>query len=224
MNSNPIKIQIISDIVCPWCVIGYYRLSRILARKFSGKEIDIEWLPYQLHPDMPAQGLNLKNFMKIEYGMSDLEIKMLEARLIETGVRYGVGFNFNDEKKIFNSFKAHQLLYWARLEGKQTKLQESLWRAYFVEDLNISDDLVLLDCAESCGLDAKEAVQILTEGRFALMVRQAEVNSRRKGLNGLPAFVLNEDKIIYGAQRVRSFARIVTDHYLQDDADQAAKR
>lgn len=146
-----LRIDIVSDIVCPWCVVGYRQLAEALKQTHTAHEI--HWHPFELNPDMPAEGQNLREHIMEKYGSSQQESDASRVRITEAGAEVGFEFNFTDDTRMHNTFKAHQLLHWAADYGLKHELKQALFTAHFTDNRNISDEEVLADIAEDVGLD-----------------------------------------------------------------------
>jgi predicted DsbA family dithiol-disulfide isomerase len=202
-----ICIDIVSDVVCPWCAIGYAQLSRAAAMLEGRAEIALRWHPFELAPDTPPEGQRLADYSRERYGATPEQAQSSRRRITETGAALGLDFRYSAESRIYNSFKAHQLLAWAGESGGQTALKLALFTAYFTDQANIADELVLLDAVERAGLDRDEAAAVLAEGRYADQVRAEEAHWRDANITGVPAFIVNDKYMIPGAQEAETFVR-----------------
>ena len=209
MVSAPTKlrIDIVSDVVCPWCIIGYKGLKIALDALADKVEAEIEWHPFELAPDMPPKGQSTTDYVGERYGATAEQSVSSRKRIAETGAALGIAFNYGPESRMYNSFKAHQLLHWAKEHGKQTALKLALFQAYFTDQADISDEAVLLSAAHSAGLDRTEAAEILSDQRFAKIVRGEEHFWQEQNISGVPAFIVAGKYMIPGAQDADTFAR-----------------
>ncbi|MFM2587173.1 DsbA family oxidoreductase [Vibrio sp. TBV020] len=197
---NKVRIDIVSDVVCPWCIIGYKRLETALATLEDSVEADIQWHPFELNPAMPPEGQNLREHLKEKYGTTDEASISARETLTSLGQEVGFNFQFNDEMRIYNTRKAHQLLMWAQSEGKQFDLELILFQAYFSEGRNIADPDVLIACAESVGLDAETVKSVINDESWAEAVATTEQQWLEAGINAVPAIIINRKHLISGAQ------------------------
>ena len=133
-----LRIDIVSDIVCPWCVVGYRQLAEALKQTHTDHEI--HWHPFELNPDMPEEGQNLREHIMEKYGSSQQESDASRVRITEAGAEVGFEFNFTDDTRMHNTFKAHQLLHWAADYGLKHELKQALFAAHFTDNRNISDE------------------------------------------------------------------------------------
>ena len=204
---QPLKIDIVSDVVCPWCVIGYRQLAQALRETNTAYEI--HWHPFELNPNMPLEGQNLREHVAQKYGSSDKESTESRVRMTEAGEAVGFDFNFNDDIRMYNTFDLHQLLHWANGQGRMHDLKQALFTAHFTDNRNISDSAVLADIAAQIGLDRNEAIAVLEDQRFANEVRDSEQWAQEQGIQGVPAVIFNDRHLVTGAQGVDNFKGIL---------------
>lgn len=204
---KPLRIDIVSDVVCPWCVIGYRQLATALEQ--TNTEYEIHWHPFELNPNMPAAGQNLREHITEKYGSSVEESNASRARMAQAGQEVGFEFNFSDETRMHNTFDLHQLLHWAQEQGHMHELKQALFTAHFTDGRNISDKAVLAEIATEVGLNHDEALAVLNEQRFAKEVREAEQHWQRQGVQSVPAIIFNEQHLVSGAQGVENFTYIL---------------
>lgn len=203
----PLRIDFVSDVVCPWCAIGLTSLEQALQRTQGGVVADIHFQPFELNPQLPAEGEPIRGHLQRKYGMTDAQLDENQERIRQRGAELGFVFDFNARSRIWNTFDAHRLLHWAGLEGKQRALKHALLRAYFSEGRDVSDRGVLVDIAAGVGLDAERARAILASDEFAAEVREAEQFFQRNGINGVPAVIIDRKHLISGGQPVEVFER-----------------
>ncbi|MGE6794255.1 DsbA family oxidoreductase [Psychrobacter okhotskensis] len=206
-SAQPLRIDIISDVVCPWCVIGYRQLAEAL--KQTNTEHEIYWHPFELNPNMPSAGQNMREHIMEKYGSSKEESNASRTRLTEAGHEVGFEFNFNDDTRMHNTFNLHQLLHWANQQARMHDLKQALLAAHFTHGRNISDNAVLADIAAETGLDRNEALAVLEDQRFAKEVREAEQHWQQQGIQSVPAVIFNERHLVSGAQGVENFTNIL---------------
>ncbi len=215
--SNPkLKIDIISDVVCPWCVIGIKHLKDAVVKNNWQDRIDIEWYPFELNPDMPPEGENLRDHIIRKYGATPEESAENRQRLIEFGQSVGFEFNFTDDFRIYNTRQCHILLDYAHSVGLQTQLKIALFTAYFTEGKNISDIDVLINIGEGVGLDVDEMIAYLHDTAEHDKIDVIEDQWREMGISGVPTVVFNNEQALTGAQSVESYEEMLK-HYLQDE-------
>jgi predicted DsbA family dithiol-disulfide isomerase len=192
-----IRVDIISDIVCPWCHIGFRQLMRAL--EIARLDGDIRWHPFELNPDMPPEGEDVGEHIRRKYGATPEQSDAARNRMADIAAPLGIDFG-GRAKRIWNSFSAHQLLYWAKDSGRQTELKLAFLNAYFGRGADVSDPAVLLAAVEGVGLDRSEASEILADQRFAPAVRALEARWAEMGITGVPAFIIAERALVMGAQ------------------------
>ena len=206
-SKQPLRIDIVSDVVCPWCIIGYRQLAEAL--KQTNTEHEIHWHPFELNPNMPSEGQNMREHIMEKYGSSKQESDASRARLKEAGSEVGFEFNFNDDTRMHNTFNLHQLLHWAEQQGRMHDLKQALFTAHFTDNRNLSDINVLAAIAADIELDGKEALAVLTDQRFAKEVRAEEQHWQQQGIQSVPAIIFNERHLVSGAQGVDNYVNIL---------------
>lgn len=205
---DPIRVDIISDVVCPWCIVGFRQLQQ--AAEATGIEIETYWHPFELNSDMPPEGENLREHIMRKYGSTPEQSQKARDQLSAIGAPLDIDFQFGDDSKIVNTFDAHQLLHWAQEAGKSQDLKLALFDAYFTQGLDVSQHDVLADTAASIGLDRTEALQALKDQRFAETVRDKESFWTSRGVSGVPTMVFDAKHATSGAQGAETFARVLT--------------
>lgn len=205
---DPIRVDIISDVVCPWCIVGFRQLEQ--ASEATGIEIETYWHPFELNFDMPPEGENLRDHIMRKYGSTTVQSQKARDQLSAIGAPLGIDFQFQDDSKIVNTFDAHQLLHWAQDSGKSQALKLALFDAYFTQGLDVSSNEVLADTAASIGLDRAEALTVLEDQRFADTVREKENFWTSRGVSSVPTMVFEAKHAIAGAQGAEVFARVLT--------------
>jgi predicted DsbA family dithiol-disulfide isomerase len=195
-----IRIDIVSDVVCPWCVIGYKQLQEALSRLEGEVEAEIHWHPFELNPMMPPEGQELREHMGQKYGTNRQQSDAARERLAKAGNALGFSFNFYEGQRIYNTFLAHQLLKWAEQQGKESELELALFESYFSQQENVGEEKVLAEVASRVGLDQAEAAAVLEDGRYAAEVREHQRFWLSKGIQAVPSFILARRYLIPGAQ------------------------
>ena len=206
--NNIIKINIVSDVVCPWCVIGYKRLEKAIAELNLQDKIIIKWEPFELNPDMPVEGENIIEHMAHKYNMKAEQVKSYQEDREKAGKELDFIFDAYDEMKIVNTRDCHILLDYAKKYGKQNKLQMRLFAAHFSERKNISDRTVLQEEVKFVGLDAIEAMSILdTQERKNL--KEKEEYWRMKGISAVPTMIFNDSMMMNGAYPIQTYKDVL---------------
>lgn len=201
--AQKIQVDIISDVVCPWCLIGYRQLEKAL--ELAGLEGDIRWHPFELNPAMAAEGEDIAEHVQRKYGATPEQSASTRSHMKSIAEPLGIDFS-GRSRRIWNTFGAHQLLLWAQETGKQTALKLKLFEIYFTDGDNVSDTAVLLDAVEAVGLDRAEAAEVLADGRYAETVRALEQRWVEMNITGVPAMILAEKGLIIGAQEPERLA------------------
>jgi len=206
---SSIRIDIISDVVCPWCIIGFKQLQAALQQSKDRENADIHWHPFELNHHMAAEGQDLVEHISEKYGSTPEQSAETRARITSIGQSLSIEFNYFSSMRIYNTFRAHQLLYWAGEQAKQTDMKMALFDAYFTQQQNLSDDPVLIAAAGSIGLDTQEAAHVLKDERYANTIRQQEHFWINQGIQGVPAMVFNQRYLVSGAQGVEAYAEVL---------------
>ncbi|MEF1289087.1 DsbA family oxidoreductase [Vibrio sp. M260118] len=195
-----IQIDIVSDVVCPWCIIGYKRLEQALKTLADDIDAEVHWHPFELNPAMAPEGQNLREHLAEKYGTTTEASISARETLTQLGKEVGFEFNFNDDTHIYNTRKAHQLLMWAQSQDKQLDLELALFHAYFTDGKDVSNTEVLVECATALGLDAETARAVLEDDSWAETVANTEQQWLEAGINAVPAIIINRKHLISGAQ------------------------
>jgi predicted DsbA family dithiol-disulfide isomerase len=205
--ATQLKIDFVSDVSCPWCVIGLKSLETALAKLEGEVAVDLHFQPFELNPQMGAEGQDIMEHIAQKYGSSPTDIERNRENIRARGAELGFEFNTQKRGRIYNTFDAHRLLHWAEAEGKQEALKNALFSAYFTEGRNPSDHAVLLDVAQKVGLDAKRAGQILESDEFSAEVRGREKFYADRGIRAVPSVIINDQHLIQGGQPAEVFER-----------------
>ncbi|MEM8655969.1 MAG: DsbA family oxidoreductase [Pseudomonadota bacterium] len=202
-----IDIDIVSDVMCPWCIVGFRQLEQALG--LTGMGARVRWHPFELNPDMPQEGQNLADHIAQKYGASPAQSAQNRAHLTAIGESLGIAFAFSDESRIVNSFAAHQLLDFALAQGLQHPLKLALFKAHFADQRDVSDHAVLLDVAEEVGLDRTAAQEVLTSGALTDSVREKQAFWTSHGITGVPSMVFGGKYLITGAQGADTYSQVL---------------
>lgn len=202
-----VQVDIISDVMCPWCIVGFKQLELALGETGSGARV--RWHPFELNPQMPPEGENLTDHICRKYGTTRAQSAENRRRLQEIGAALGFAFNFPDDMRIVNSFKAHMLLDHAATKGRQHPLKLALFKAHFTDNRDISDESVLLDIAKEVGLDRDDAGAALQSDAHAKAVRAEERVWMDNGISGVPTMIFAEKYLVTGAQGPQNYARML---------------
>lgn len=200
-----LQIDIVSDVSCPWCIIGYKGLEEALQRLAADVSADISWKPFELNPQMPKEGQEITEHLTEKYGITAEQSEANRAALKERGLSVGYEFGNRGGGRIYNTFDAHRLLHWAEEQGKQTALKLALFDLYFQQNGNPSDHKQLLDVVELVGLDRLQAEKILESGQYTDQVRAQQQHYQSMGISSVPAVIVNNKHLISGGQPAESF-------------------
>lgn len=206
-TSKTLRIDIVSDVVCPWCIIGYRQLATAL--EAAGTPHEIHWHPFELNPNLPPEGQNLREHLAEKYGSTAEESAQNRVRMTAIGAEVGFNFKFADDMRMHNTFNVHQVLHWADQQGRMDDMKQALFSAHFTNRRNLSDNAVLADIAAETGFDRDEATAVLVDKRFADDVRAAENFWVGQGIQGVPAVVFNRRHLVTGAQGVENYSNIL---------------
>ncbi len=204
-----IKLDIISDPICPWCFIGKARLDRAL-EKHPDHEFQIEWHPFQLNPDMPPEGMGRREYLEHKFGGKSGAIDVY-GQIAKAATESGVEVNFEAIERTPNTIDAHRLIHWAGLEGVQTELVTELFRAYFQNGRDISDHGVLIDVAKSVGIDPDMIAKLLAQDVDKDGIRGRDKYAREKGVRGVPCFIVDDHYVVQGAQPPEMWDNVINE-------------
>ncbi|MBH0007463.1 DsbA family protein [Psychrobacter sp. SWN149] len=206
-SEKPLQIDIVSDVVCPWCAIGYSQLDEAL--KQTNTPFEIHWHPFELNPNTPAKGRNYREHIMEKYGNTAEDVQENRDRMTAAGAEVGFNFQFTDDFHTYNTFNTHQLLHWADQQGRMHDLKQALFIAHFVDNHNVGDSTVLADVAASIGLDRTEALAVIEDQRFAEDIRQSVQHSKQQGIQSVPSVIFNGRHLVSGAQGVENYKNIL---------------
>lgn len=204
-----ITLDIWSDPICPWCYIGKTRLGRALESR-PDHPFEIRWHPFQLNPDMPAEGMARQDYLSLKFGA---EQGILEAYqpVVEAAEDAGLEFDLPGIARTPNTLDAHRLIHWAGLEGRQGAIVSALFRAYFTEGRDIGSHEVLLELATQAGLGRDMVARLLASDADRELVREADRAARARGIQAVPFFIINQEYAISGAQPTKLWQDVIDD-------------
>ncbi len=203
-----LRVDIVSDVVCPWCVIGFRQLAT--AATELGVMLELQWHPFELNPGMGPEGQDTREHLVEKYDTTPEQSKAARENLQATGQELGFTFNYAEGARIWNTFRAHQLIDYAETFDRAHHLKIALFYAYFTDGLNISDIEVLTTIAEQQGLDPTEARRVLESETRAPAVRQKEKAWVDSGITGVPAMIFAGEHLVVGAQGIENYRKILT--------------
>lgn len=209
--SEKLKIDIVSDVVCPWCAIGYKRLEKAITELGFEDKVLIEWQPFELNPGMPPEGQDLTEHIAEKYGSTLEQQQASQQNMTEIGEELGFKFDYFEGMRMANTFDAHVLLEYAKDFGKQTQLKLRLMNSFFNERQDVSDRAVLKQALLDVGLNADEALAKLDSEEARYEVRNKQGQWKNMGVNSVPTIVFNMKSAVTGAQPVDTFKQVLTD-------------
>jgi len=203
--ATPIKIDFVSDVVCPWCAVGLASLQQAIDRLGDDVAVDLHFQPFELNPQMAAEGEDIDEHITRKYGSTPQQLAQNREAIRARGA--ALGFTFGTRQRIYNTFDAHRLLHWAALESheKEMALKQALLRAYFTDGEDVSSRATLTRIAAQAGLDAGRAEQILASDEYADDVRAQERYYTERGIRAVPSVIINDRHLISGGQPVEVF-------------------
>ncbi|PSW15797.1 thioredoxin [Photobacterium rosenbergii] len=206
--ADKIKLDIISDVVCPWCIIGYKRLEEAINELGIADKVEIEWQPFELNPQMPAEGENLREHVLRKYGSNREDSERARTNIKVLGAEHDFSFNYSEDMRMVNTFDAHMLLDLAHEQGLQHQLKQRLFAAFFSEHKDVSDRQVLLAEAGSVGIEADTSV--FEDESRTVKIRSLEQQWRQLGIEGVPTVIINRESAITGAHPVENYKQVLS--------------
>jgi predicted DsbA family dithiol-disulfide isomerase len=200
-----LKIDFVSDVSCPWCVIGLRALEQALERVGDAVAAEIHFQPFELNPQLPPDGQDITEHLVQKYGSTPEQLQRNQETIRARGADLGFTFEMGKRSRVYNTFDAHRLLHWAELEHRQRELKRALFTAYFTEGRNPSDREVLIDVASQAGLDAVRAREVIESGRYTDEVREREQFYGQQGIRAVPSVIVDDRYLIQGGQPVAVF-------------------
>jgi predicted DsbA family dithiol-disulfide isomerase len=211
MTAQPVRIDFISDIACPWCVIGLRSLLKALDRIRDDVTAEIHFQPFELNPDIAPEGENTFEHVQKKYGSTAEQSAAVRQAIKDHGEALGFTFSYGPDSRIWNTFDAHRLLHWAGLEGKQLELKNALFKSHFTDRRPSNDPAALAEAAAEAGLDPVKAREILASDAYAEEVRAHENLWRSRGINAVPSVIINQRWLIQGGQPPEVFEQALRD-------------
>lgn len=209
MTSDPVRLDIFSDPVCPWCYVGKANLDRALA-DHPDHPFAIQWHPFQLNPDMPAEGMAKRSYLEAKFG-GKARVDAIHERLREVARGAGVDLDPDRPQRIPNTLNAHRVIHWAGIEGVQQAVVHALMRAYWVEGRDIGDLGTLADIAGENGMDRKATLRLLRSDADADDIQARDQDARRKGVSAVPTFLVARHYVVSGAQPAETWERVIAE-------------
>lgn len=215
-DATVLQVDIVSDVMCPWCIVGFRQLEQALGRVGVGAYV--RWHPFELNPGMPPEGQNLREHLEQKYGSTPEQSEQNRNYLVQLGKALGIDFQFSPSSRIVNTFAAHQLLDWAQEHGVQHPLKLALFKAHFTDARDVSDPETLADIAAEAGLDRKAAAEVLASGSHAAATRTRQQFWTSRGVTGVPAMVFEGKYLLTGAQGAETYAEMLEKLVAEKDA------
>lgn len=209
--NNKIKIDIVSDIVCPWCIIGYKRLEIALNELDIKDQTEITWHPFELNPTMGKNGENFIEYFSKKYKLNKEQVKSFQKDIISQGKDIGFIFDYFEDMRVYNTRDAHILLDFAKIFEKQTQLKLALFNAHFSKRNNISKQDTLLSIVQSIGLDTTLAIKVLENENKIFKIEKEEFDWSRKGINTVPTMIFNDTTTLNGAYPIETYKNLLTE-------------
>ena len=216
MTTQPIKLDIMSDPICPWCFIGKAYLDKALSAHPNHPFL-IEWHPFQLNPDIPANGMGRREYLEGKFGGKEAAVRAY-APVVESAKTAGVAIDFEGMQRTPNTINAHRLIHWAGIEGRQTAAVSALFKAYFTDAHDIGDPDVLIDIAKSVEMNGDVVKRLLDSDEDLKLIQDRDKHSRKMGINSVPTFIIANQHAVPGAQPPELWAQVIADLTAQADA------
>ncbi|MCA8869966.1 MAG: DsbA family oxidoreductase [Rhodobacteraceae bacterium] len=204
-----IRLDIISDPVCPWCYIGKTRLEQAISAR-PELDFQLEWHPFQLNPDMPPEGMERRAYLELKFGGRERAVAIYR-QIADAAAEAGIEISYERIERMPNTLDAHRLIHWAGLEGVQNQVVGGLFQAYFQQGQDISDPKVLVDIATAAGIDGEMIAKLLAQDVDKQDIQKRDANARQKGVSGVPCFIINNAHAVTGAQPSDLWLRVFDD-------------
>jgi predicted DsbA family dithiol-disulfide isomerase len=206
---NNVSIQIVSDVSCPWCIIGFKSLQSAIEQLGAGDDVNLHWRPFELNPTMPAEGQDRIEHLQQKYGGTVEQMAANRQGIVDRGLAEGYEFKFPDNGRVYNTFNAHRLIHWAAEFGLQTELKLALFDLFFQQSGDPSNVAQLLEVVSSVGLDASLAQDVIESGLYEKEVRADQALSQQQGISSVPAFIFNNKYMVSGGQPKETFIKVL---------------
>jgi len=210
MKKPLIKIDVVSDVVCPWCYIGKRRLEKAIDQLKDKIDFQVEYHPFELNPDTPKEGVNHKEYLVKKFG-GEQRYQQLTNHVVGVAAQEGLKFDFNDTKITPNTLEAHRLIAFAKKHGKQPEMKEALMSAYFERGIDLTQTKNLVAIATKVGIDAQEIEVFLKTDELGAEVKLEEQLNHQRGISGVPFYIINNKYGVSGAQPTEAFMQVFTE-------------
>ena len=208
MNRSQLKIDIVSDVVCPWCAIGYKKLSEAMNKLDDEISFEVNWKPYELHPEIPREGFDKKEYYKIKFGESSGASDKFNF-ISEEGKKVGLEFNFKKSKNLPNTFLAHRLLWLCRSKDMQDVIAEALFHAYFTDGRDVGNEDELIEISSENGLNKQEIKEFFQTNIGHKEVLREENRAREMNIFSVPTYIFNKKYLLVGGQESDTFKAFI---------------
>lgn len=215
--SAPVKLDVLSDPICPWCYIGKTHLDKALEAEGDHPFV-IEWHPFQLNPDMPEDGMDRREYLERKFGGKENAVRVY-GQIAEHAEQAGIEIDFAAIKRTPNTVNAHRLIHWAGIEGKQNDVVDALFSAYFKEGRDIGDIETLADIADGIGMDASVVTRLLKSNEDLSAIKDRDTHSREMGVNSVPTFIVGSRHAVPGAQPPELWQKVIKELKEQSAAE-----
>jgi predicted DsbA family dithiol-disulfide isomerase len=219
MKKPKIRIDVISDVVCPWCYIGKRRLEKAIAQVADQVEVELEYHPFELNPDMPMEGRNQKEYLTKKFG-SETKYQQVIDHVTEVAAEEGLKFDFKKQVVSPNTRNAHRLIWLAKKQGKQIDIKEALMKAYFEQGIDLTKMENLISIATQVGLDPEKTKSFLDSTEGLVEVTTSEMQNAQRGISGVPFYIINNQYGVSGAQPSEVFAKALLEISIENSVQQ----
>jgi len=206
MTKPKIKIDVVSDVVCPWCYIGKRRLEKAIAQVADQVDVELEYHPFELNPDMPTEGRNQKEYLTKKFG-SEAKYQQIVGHVTDVAAQEGLKFDFEKQVISPNTRNAHRLIWFAKKHGKQIEMKEALMKAYFEQGIDLTKMENLISIATQVGVDPEKTKSFLSSTEGMTEVTTSEMQNAQRGISGVPFYIINNQYGVSGAQPSEVFAK-----------------
>lgn len=207
--ARKLRIDFVSDVACPWCVVGLRSLTQAIEAVGEDVVADIHFQPFELNPNMPPEGQNTFEHVQQKYGSTAEQSAKAREAIRQNGAALGFTFNYGPDNRIWNTFDAHRLIHWAGTLGRQREMKEAMFTANFTDGKSTSDHEALAGVARDAGFDEAEARAILASDRYVTEVRAEEALWRNRGISAVPSIIFDGRWMLQGAQPPQMFEQAI---------------
>jgi predicted DsbA family dithiol-disulfide isomerase len=221
MTNPKIKIDVVSDVVCPWCYIGKRRLEKAIAQVADQVDVELEYHPFELNPDMPLEGRNQKEYLTRKFG-SEVKYQQIVEHVTDVAAQEGLKFDFEKQVVSPNTRDAHRLIWFAKKHGKQIEMKEALMKAYFEQGIDLTKTENLISIAKQVGLDPEKTKSFLSSTEGMVEVTTSEMQNAPRGISGVPFYIINNQYGVSGAQPSEIFTKALLEISTENVSDDQA--